>query len=255
MFRASLRLYAELNDFLPPQRRQVRFLHAYPGRSSIKDVVESLGVPHPEIGLLLVGGQSVGFDYVVQDGDRISVYPYFSSLEIAVLSKVMPPPLVPPRFIADVHLGKTRPAACAFWGSMCCTAPDSRDEDLAACSSQENRILLTRDRALLKRSQVVYGYCVRSSDPRQQLFEVLHRYRAMDSIHPFQRCLCCNHPIEPVSKGEIGDRLPPFVRAKHTDFRRCPGCDRIYWKGTHYQHMQKVCEDLLSAFERKGSDP
>ena len=251
---ASLRFYAELNDFLPPQRRQVSFLHTYPERSSIKDVVESLGVPHPEIGLLLVDSQSVGFDYLVQDGDRISVYPYFSSLEIATLSKVMPPPLVPPRFIADVHLGKLV-RSLRLLGFDVLYSQDSKDEDLAACSSRENRILLSRDRALLKRSQIVYGYCVRSSDPRQQLFEVLHRYRAVDSIHPFQRCLCCNHPIEPVSKGEIGDRLPPFVRANHTDFRRCPGCDRIYWKGTHYQRMHKVCEDLLSAFGRKGSGP
>lgn len=254
MYRVSLRFYAELNDFLPRQQRQVRFLHTYRERSSIKDVVESLGVPHPEIDLLLVDDRSVGFDYLLQDSDRVSAYPYFSSLDISSLSKVRPQPPAPLRFIADVHLGKLA-RSLRMLGFDVLYSQGYTDEDLATRSSQEGRILLTRDRPLLKRSQVTYGYCVRSSDPRQQLLEILQRYRGFDAAQPFQRCLRCNHLTQAVPKVDIAQRLPPFVRANHTDFRMCPGCDRIYWKGTHYERMQEFCTEVLNAFRRTGSGP
>src|SRR5205823_3014382 len=78
----SIRFYAELGDFLAPGRRQIAFDQAVKDRASIKDVIESLGVPHTEVDLILVNGESVDFSYHVQDGDRISVYPVFEALDI-----------------------------------------------------------------------------------------------------------------------------------------------------------------------------
>ena len=243
VFSSSFRFYGELNDFLPLQQRQVSFVHTFQEGASIKDLVESLGVPHPEIDLLLVCGKSVGFTYLVKEGDRVSVYPRFSNLDIAALSRVRPPTLSQLRFVADVHLGKLV-RNLRILGFDVLYNNHSSDRELAHCSSRERRILLTRDRGLLKRSEVIYGYCLRSSDPEVQVLEVLHRYRAFDRMRPFQRCLRCNQMLEPVPKEDVCDRLPPHVRANHNDFRYCQTCDRIYWKGTHYQRMQKYCDEV-----------
>lgn len=244
MCRASFRFYAELNDFLPLEQRYVSFIHTVKGRSSIKDAVESLGVPHPEIDLLLVDGKSVDFSYRLKQGDRVSVYPCFSSLDIESFSKVRPKRLTRLRFIADVHLGKLV-RSLRMLGFDTLYSNSYTDKELATRSSQEHRILLTRDRGLLKHSQVIYGYYLRSSDPRKQVLEILHRYRAFDLIQPLQRCLRCNSLTKSVPKALIYKRLPPFVSAHNQDFWLCPGCDRIYWRGTHYERMLQFCSEAL----------
>ena len=244
MFDASFYFYAELNDFLGVDRRQIRFTYSLKKNASIKDSIESLGVPHPEIGLLLVNGESVDFSYLVRNGDRISAYPYFSSLDINSLSKVRSPPLSQLRFIADVHLGKLV-KKLRMLGFDVLYSNSSTDAELSKQSHLDFCILLTRDRGLLKHARVTYGYCVRSSDPWHQLLEVLRRYRAFDSIQPFRRCLDCNHLTNDVPKISIAHRLPPYVRETHDDFRQCPGCNRVYWKGSHYKHMQQLCAEVL----------
>ena len=246
MFNVCFRFYAELNDFLSADRRQKSFSHAIQKKATIKDIIESLGVPHPEIDLLLVNGESVDFSYHVLDGDRISAYPYFSYLDIASLSKVRPQPQSQLRFIADVHLGKLV-KKLRILGFDVLYRNSYTDAELARQSHRDRRILLTHDRGLLKHARVTYGYYVRSSDPWHQLLEVLHRYRAFDSIQPFQRCLSCNHLTKDVPKAAVYHRLPPFVRANHDDFRLCPDCDRVYWKGTHYERMKQFCADVLKS--------
>lgn len=242
---AHFRFYAELNDFLPPERKQRSFGYAFELSPSIKDAIEALGVPHPEIDLILVNGVSVDFSYQVQDGDRISVYPVFESLDIKPLVCLRPQPLRETRFVLDVHLGRLA-NYLRLLGFDTLYRNDYDDEELARISSSERRILLTRDRGLLKRSIVTHGYCLCSTNPRQQLVEVLHRFDLFGSVRPFRRCLHCNDLIEPVDKAAIGDRLPPKVRQYYDEFRRCRGCDRIYWKGSHYERLERFVEHVLS---------
>src|SRR5512137_327211 len=105
MYQISLRFYEELNDFLPPERQKVQFSHTLAGKVSIKDVIESLGVPHTEVDLILVNHSPVDFTYIVQPDDQISVYPTFESFDISTLTPLRPKPLREIRFVLDVHLG------------------------------------------------------------------------------------------------------------------------------------------------------
>ena len=246
MHSAEFRFYAELNDFLPRSRRGTSFVHRFSGSPSVKDAIESLGVPHAEVDLVLADGESVGFSFRLRDGVRVAVYPTFESIDVAPLTRVRPEPLRDLRFVLDGHLGRLarhlRMAGFDAWWRG-----DASDEELAALSAAERRVLLTRDRGLLKRSQVTHGYCVREALPARQLAEVVRRFDLARSVAPFRRCLRCNDPLEPVAKEAVAERLPPRVRERHADFRRCPACGRVYWAGTHHRRMERLLAEILAA--------
>jgi uncharacterized protein with PIN domain len=239
MKHVCVRFYAELNDFLARARRQTTFDYAFSGRVSVKDLIESLGVPHTEVDLILVNGASVDFSYLVQDGDNISVYPVFEALDITPVVRVRSRPLREPRFVLDTHLGKLA-AYLRMLGFDALYRNDFADEELALISSQEGRILLTRDRGLLKRAVVTHGYCVREQHPRQQMVEVLRRFDLFAAMAPFSRCMRCNGTLEEVPKEAIVDRLPPLTQEYYDEFCVCSRCNRIYWQGSHYQRMEKL---------------
>ena len=244
MNRAHFRFYAELNDLLPVERRMVSFAYSFQVSPSVKDAIEALGVPHTEVDLILVNGISVDFAYRLLGDDRVSVYPVFESLDIAPLLRVRPRPLRRTRFVLDTHLGRLA-AYLQMLGFDTLYRNDYEDEELARISSEEERILLTRDRGLLKRQAVSRGYCIRSTAVRQQLVEVVQRFDLSGSATPFHRCMRCNGTIEPVEKEEIVDRLPPRTRESYSQFGICTGCGRIYWKGSHYERMQEMVRAVL----------
>ncbi len=246
MTHAHLRFYAELNDFLPPERRGVTFLHEVPGTPSIKDVIESLGVPHTEVELILADGESVDFSWRLRDGARVSVYPVFESIDVTPLARVRPAPLREVRFVLDGHLGRLA-RYLRMLGFDARWWRDPPDEELARISAEEHRVLLTRDQGLLKRRLVEHGYWIRATDPRRQLAEVVERLDLVGSISPFQRCLRCNTPLETARKEDVQDELPPRVRERHDAFRRCPSCRRVYWAGSHHRSMERLVSELFSA--------
>jgi uncharacterized protein with PIN domain len=248
---AHFRFYAELNDFLSPDRRQVTFAHAFELPASIKDMIEALGVPHTEVDLILANGESVDFTYLVRDGDCISVYPVFESLDIAAVLRVRPQPLRQPCFVLDTHLGRLA-VYLRLLGFDSLYRNDYSDDELARICSEERRILLTRDRGLLKRNQVTHGYCVRTTDPRQQLAEVVRRFDLTDAITPFCRCLRCNGPLRPVSKEAILDQLPPLTAQYYDEFSRCETCGRVYWPGSHYRRMRELVEQVRHQSEQNS---
>ncbi|ASC71237.1 hypothetical protein XM38_021890 [Halomicronema hongdechloris C2206] len=243
---AYFRFYGSLNDFLPPFRRQRQFHRYIKERGSIKDAIEALGVPHPEVALILVHGTSVSFDYLVQPYDCISVYPQFTHLDITALSRVQPPPLAQGRFVLDVHLGKLA-TYLRLLGFDTLYRNDYHDDDLAQISSQQQRILLTQDRGLLKRSIVTYGYAVRSEHPDIQIIEVLQRFQLQAAVSPLQRCPRCNGPLRLVDKATIADQLPYYTRLYYDEFAQCQHCRQIYWKGAHYRRIQALIERVQTA--------
>lgn len=251
MIGLTLRFYQELNDFLPRARRQTVFQHSIPARASIKDVIESLGVPHTEVDLLLVNGASVDFAYVVSDGDCISVYPPFESLDVSSLQRVRAEPLRRPAFVVDGHLGRLA-AYLRLFGFDTLYEPDALDADLAACAAREHRILLTRDRGLLKRRIVTRGYCPRSARPRDQLVEVLRRFDLLSCARPFSRCVRCNGRLEPVDARAVADRIPAAVRSRQRTFSACRACGKVYWKGSHYQRMLDLIAQVQSRLRGAG---
>jgi uncharacterized protein with PIN domain len=237
---------AELNYFLPPSKRQVSFTHFFKDRASIKDMIEALGVPHPEVDLITVNGESVDFSYIVEDSDRINVYPISCASEVAATRLVRPTNLTINRFVLDIHLGKLA-NFLRMLGFDTLYRNDYDDEELAKISASEQRILLTRDKGLLMRSLVTYGYYVRQTDPERQVVEVLRRFDLFREVTPLQRCIRCNGLLESVAKESIIDQLPQNTRLSINEFHRCFSCGQIYWKGSHSERMQQFIEDVLSS--------
>jgi uncharacterized protein len=250
--RATFRFYAELNDFLPLAKRGVPFEHEFSGRPAVKDAIESLGVPHTEVDLVLLDGQSVDFGAAVSDGARVSVFPVFESIDIGPIARVRPQPLREPRFVLDVHLGRLA-AYLRMLGFDVLFRNDSTDRELARIAQLERRILLTRDRDLLKRSAVTHGYWMRQTSPRRQVVEVLRRFDLRGSISPFERCLRCNQPLVTVHRSEIEQRLPERIRDQHREFKTCRACERIYWKGSHHRRMEQLIAELSRQLAAYGN--
>jgi uncharacterized protein with PIN domain len=240
MIEVTVRVYGPLNDFLPACRRQASWRRVVDGHPSVKDVVEGVGVPHPEIDLLLVNGLSVGFDYVIRSGDRIAVFPRFVTFDVGTETRVRPQPLEKVRFVVDVHLGKLA-RRLRLAGLDTAYDDEADDAALADLAAREGRILLTRDVRLLMRRLVAHGYFIRETHPQRQLVEVLRRFGPRD-LRPFSRCLRCNDLIREVPKSAVAAALPPKTREHYHHFEMCSGCSRVYWKGSHWMRLKHAIE-------------
>lgn len=243
---AEFRFYAELNDFLPPERRQLAFEHRYTGNPSVKDTIEALGVPHTEVDLVLIDGAPVNFDHRLRDRARVAVYPVFERVDIAALTHLRPEPLRVMRFIADVHLG-TLARHLRLLGFDTAWRNDLADQEIISTAAAEKRIILTRDRGILRNGKVTHGYWVRSSDPLLQMEEVV---RAMDlarSFRPYSRCLECNGSIHTVERDDAAPFVPERVLDAFGSFTRCVDCGRVYWAGSHHARLAAVVAKAQAA--------
>lgn len=244
MKQISIRLHESLNDFLPAARRGRTLDHRFVGRVSVKDLIESLGVPHTEVAQILVNGSPVGFESRVQDGDRLDVFA--ESPERPPSALLRPRWSGEPRFVLDAHLGRLA-RYLRMLGFNTLYRNDYADADLARIAHAGPRILLTRDPGLLKRSSIAYGYFVRSSEPRAQAREILRRYALARQVIPFRRCLRCNGTLLPVGKAEVSAQLLPQTRALYERFHRCADCGQVYWEGSHHERMRQLIRELLPA--------
>lgn len=243
MKQINIRFYEELNDFLPQEQRKREFAQALKKERSVKDLIESIGIPHTEIDLIIVNGESVDFNYLVKDADHISVYPVFESLDISPLNHCHPEPLRNTRFVLDAHLGRLA-AYLRMLGFDTLYRNDYDDPELAETSANEHRILLTCDRRLLMRKQITHGYFVRERQPKQQLLEILNRFDLFNNLKPFTRCMHCNGFTQPVNKQKIEAQLLPKTKKYYDEFFQCKTCNKIYWKGSHYLRMKEMIEEI-----------
>ena len=245
MVTATFRFYEELNDFLAPDRRGHEFVCACARAATTKHMIEALGVPHTEVELVLVNGESVGFDRRLGDGDRVAVYPKFEALDIAPLLRVREQPLRVMRFIADAHLGGL---ARLLRMSGFDTLHDNRyrDDEIEHISGAQHRIVLTRDRDLLKRRAITHGCYVHALGSTQQLREIFTRLDLAGSSRPFTLCLRCNAPLQSIDKAQVAPVLPPTVCARYEHFSFCGVCERVFWEGSHWRRMRSILEELLA---------
>lgn len=241
-FNITIRFYQELNFFLKkyPKKQDINF--SFAGKRSIKDLIESFGIPHVEVDLILINGESVDFNYIVKDGDRISVYPVFESFDITKKQKLRQNPLRDIKFIVDVHLGKLA-KNLRILGFDTIYDNSLQDNELALISSKQNRILLTRDRGLLKRKIVTHGFILKSDNPLNQTIEVLNRVDLWNKAAPFTRCIHCNGLLKKILKQELlknnfNTQIPEKVLNFYNEFSLCTKCSKIYWKGTHYNNLK-----------------
>ena len=237
MCTVRLRFYEELNDFLRPQfRKDKNIERVLNHRTTVKDVIESCGVPHTEVDLILVNGDSKRFDYHIHNADSISVYPVFESLDISHVTRLQERPLRDLKFAADVQLGKLV-KKMRILGLSVAYRNDIRDNELLEVMLNENRVLLTRDRKLLMHKIVQRGYLVRSDSPPVQIVEVVKRFDLAGQLVPFARCTECNGELQAVAKAEVLDLLEPKTKLYYDNFVQCGNCKKIYWKGTHYDKL------------------
>lgn len=237
----SFRFYGALNDFLPRLRRGRRFAYELRNVASLKDAIEAIGVPHPEVDLIFVNGAAEDFTCRLGDGDTVAVYPPFHSIDVRGLRRVGTAAPEPVRFALDEHLGKLAALLRLAGFDALLTGGDAH---LARVASDEERVLLTRDVALLKRNEVRWGHWVRHVVPVRQLGEVLQRFDLLERVRPFTRCLECNVPVVAADAEAVASRVLPRTRAGFREFHECPSCRRVYWKGSHYQAMCRVLESL-----------
>jgi len=248
---AEFRCYAELNDFLPLPLRRRAFAHPFGVPGSVKDALEALGIPHPEVDLLLVNGEPAGFDRILADGDRVAAFPLFRRLDVSAISPVHLPLPAEPCFTLDGHLGRLA-RYLRLLGFDAAHQPQADDAALARAAAAGDRILLTRDLDLLKRRIVRRGYRVRSTDPRGQVVEVIRHFGLAERLDPFTRCLACGERLVPADPEEVAGRVPPGVAARRPSFQRCPGCERVYWPGSHHRRLSALVDEVRSAAVRSG---
>ena len=241
----QIQFFAQLQDFITVDKRHQAFDFAFIKPRSIKDLIESIGIPHTEIDIILVNRKSVDFSYLVTGGEQIEVYPHASRLDLPLLLHNQPQIPSPPRFVLDVHLGRLS-GYLRMLGFDTLYRNDYDDPTLADISASEQRILVTSDRRLLMRKQVALGYLMRSRKPRQQIKELINRYQLNAKPSQVVRCRDCNGIIRAVDKQQIASQLLPLTRRYYRKFYQCEDCKKIFWKGSHYQHMQALISSILA---------
>jgi len=241
--KAYFRFYEELNDFLPIGKRKVKFEHHFIDRASVKDMIESLGGRRAVKELILVNGRAVTFSYKVNYNDEISVYPVFESFDISDVQHLRAKPLRKPKFIVDVHLGSLA-KYLRMLGIDTYYKKKLSSNEIISVSLREQRTILTRDKNILKQNRVTHGYWIRGQNLLKQIKEVVERFHLQKEIKEFTRCLNCNSELENVLKKEIIYSIPPKVKENFNDFKKCPVCNKIFWKGSHYLRMKQSIEEI-----------
>lgn len=243
MVTATFRFYEELNDFLAPERRRHAFDCPCAQSATVKHMIEALGVPHTEVEMVLVNGESVGFGRMLEEGDRVAVYPKFEAFDVSPLLRVRDTPLRITRFVADAHLGGlARMLRMAGFDTLYDNNFD--DSEIETIAARQGRIVLTRDRDLLKRRSITHGCYLHTQKPAQQLRELFERLDLARSARPFTLCLYCNMRLHAIDKALVLDRIPPRARAFYDHFSTCDVCQRIFWQGSHWQRMRALLDDI-----------
>ncbi len=238
-----------MNNFINLRQKNLQlldnhcYLHYYRGRQTIKDRIESIGVPHPEVSLILKNSKPVDFSYLVQPGDFFSVYPYLYNFKLPVSKSLLPEYPAKPKFILDVHLGRLARYLRRF-NFDTAYRNDYQDQEIVDQAVKEKRIILSRDLGLLRRKRVKWAKFIWNDDPQKQLKEVFARYQLSEYYKGESRCVNCNSKLVDVDKEDIIQRLEPKTKKYFEEFKYCRQCDKIYWRGSHYDKTEKLLDEL-----------
>lgn len=240
--KATYFFYAELNDFLLKKDRKKGINHLFTNTPNVKDSIEALGIPHPEVAVVKANNKIVGFDYKVNEGDKIEVFPHYYCPDIQAIVKLVPDGS--PTFILDVHLGGlARYLRMAGFDTLY-NNEDWGDKFIADTGGAENRVVLSRDIGLLKRSSVIYGYYVRKRNSLEQFEEIVKRYQLQPYFSPFSICIKCNGKIRAIDKTEVAAKLEDGTKREHDKFWQCTDCKQVYWEGTHVKKMEALIKNI-----------
>ncbi|WP_367321101.1 Mut7-C RNAse domain-containing protein [Streptomyces sp. HUAS ZL42] len=227
----------ELRLFLPNGKRAGDTPVVTDGVSTLGHVVESTGVPLTEVGALVVDGREVPVSYVPAAGD---------SVQVRAVQRPQRVPGAPLRFLLDVHLGTLARRLRLLGVDTSYESTDIGDPALAARSAAEQRVMLSRDRGLLRRRELWAGAYVYSTRPEDQLRDILDRFRP--ELRPWTRCTACNGLLREASKDEVADQLQHGTHRSYDVFAQCRECGRAYWKGAHHEQLVAIVERALEEF-------
>jgi uncharacterized protein with PIN domain len=248
-FKVRLRFHGDLSVFLGSKASDAVIERRLAEKTSIKDVIESCGVPHPEVDSILVDEQTVGFDHTLANDTKVEVFPVENRGTDRTEKQLQTVGMA--RFVTDGHLGRlTR--NLRLLGFDVAYRQNADDRQLLEVMVREKRALLTRDRRLLMHAIVQHGYWPRSQNADEQTIEVVRRFDLSESIAPFTRCLRCNAPLEAAAKADIIGKLEPLTKIYYDQFRRCPDCKQIYWSGSHFPKLQRRVEEIRSRARGKA---
>jgi uncharacterized protein len=227
---AIIRVHGVLDRFVAPERRGLAFSYACARAATLKQAIESVGVPHTEVGRVTVNGAPATLTRIVREGDIVETFPHDAGAA---------PFEEPLAFIADAHLGGlAHMLRMLGFDTVYDHALD--DADIVSTARAERRVVLTRDRELLKRRDVLRGAFVHALKPEAQLREVAARYELLARARPFSLCLHCNLLLAPAPPEVVAARVPDRICAQYERFMYCGGCDRVYWEGSHWERMRTV---------------
>ncbi len=230
---ARFRFHGVLGAFLPRERRGEPFAFACARAATLKNAVEALGVPHTEVGRIAVNGAPATLDRIVREGDVVEAFPW-SRQPLAA------------GFLADAHLGGLA-RFLRMLGFDTLHRNAFGDEEIRRIAREERRVVLSRDRELLKCREVLFGCYVHALKAEAQLREVAARFGLAARARPFTLCLVCNLALTPASAGEARAYAPQAKLEPYRDFRRCPGCGRVYWEGSHFARMRAALQEAVSS--------
>ncbi len=246
MIKINVRFYEELNDFLPTHLFKKTLTKEILLPTSVKDLIESFGIPHTEVDLILVNGKSVSFDYKIADQDHVSVYPVFESLDISPIKRLQTKPLRNPCFFTEKYLWKLTRQLRLLGISVIYDATLTNNQIIERITKNKE-ILLTRSVQQLMHGKITRGYCIRSDKPFDQTVEILKRFDLRRLILPFSRCMLCNGPIVAISKQDIQRNLKPNTKLLYHEYFKCTDCQQVYWKGSHYQRLQQFVNQIIDS--------
>lgn len=243
MATARFRFHGELADFLPRERRGAAFAYACARAATLKNAIEALGVPHTEAADITVNGARATLDRIVREGDAIEVHPWnpANQGQTTFFAEKRGLSLI---FVADAHLGGLA-RFLRMLGYDTLHENALGDAEIRRLAWQERRIVLTRDRELLKCREVLRGAYVHALKPEAQLREVAARYGLAAQARPFTLCLACNLPLQPADSASVAARIPDRIRERYSRFAHCPGCNGIFWEGSHFARMRETLERNL----------
>jgi uncharacterized protein with PIN domain len=241
----TVRCFAELNDFLPPGKKQTPFALTLKEPVTVGEVAEILGIPLSEVDLVTANGTPVGRSYRPLEGDFLAIYPVFENFDISALQTAHKEPLRISRFILDAHLGKLA-RYLRMLGFDSLYRNDYSDLEIIETARDQKRIILTRDKLLLQSPRMDHGYYVRSVEKHAQLTEVVKKFDLFSQFRSFTRCMTCNSELLPASKEMIRDRLDPGIYRCFDTFYHCPSCDKFFWRGSHFNRMERLIRDIIT---------
>ncbi len=233
----------QLDFFRVNDKSGRQFDYALNRKTSVKDIIESLGVPHTEVGQICFNKQEIDFSYIPVSRGILDVQAVSSPFNVGLPSLLRPQPLKHIRFVADVNVIKLGRLLILLGFDVLYSSFYS-DEEIADIAEKENRIVLTRDTDLLKRNKIVFARRIRANLPYDQLAETIHFFGLENMISFFSRCTACNIKLAAIEKKDVMHLLEPKTKQYFNTFFQCPQCKTVFWRGSHYNFFKKRISSL-----------